>query len=117
MQKEILGQYGGAPLSVYVVWFSMVPTDGRAQWGWTGGVISDNRAIHYWDEKKIVGTLLGKEDNPMGESPGVAWGAFYLYGADAEWNQAPPPIIVRGATVHGEAEILKEKIEPILKLK
>jgi hypothetical protein len=114
VQKEILEKHPAAPLSIYVVWFSMLPTDARSRWNWTSGTISDHRAIHYWDETRIVGSLLGKEDNPMGETPGIVWDAFYLYGPDAEWNQAPPPIIVRGATVRDEADILREKIEPLL---
>jgi len=51
----------------------------------------------------------------MGETPGVVWDAFYLYGPDAEWSQAPPPLIVRGATVRDEADLLREKIEPLLR--
>ncbi len=50
----------------------------------------------------------------MGEAAGIVWDAFYLYGPDTEWNQAPPLIIVRGATVRDEADILREKIEPLL---
>ncbi len=51
----------------------------------------------------------------MGETPGVVWDAFYLYGPDAEWSQAAPPPIVRGATVRDEADLLREKIEPLLR--
>jgi hypothetical protein len=115
VQKEIFDKNPAAPLSIYVVWFSMLSTDARSRWNWTSGTISDTRAIHYWDEKRVVGTLLGKEDNPMGETPGIAWDAFYLYGPDAEWKENPPQVVVRGATVRDEADALREKIEPLLK--
>lgn len=114
MQKEILDKYPGAPLRLYVVWFSMLPTDSRSRWGWTSGAIADGRAIHFWDEKRVVGSWLAKQENPPNENAGIVWDAFYLYGPDAEWNEAPQPLIVSGATVRAEADTLREKLEPLL---
>lgn len=114
MQREILNKNPAANLRVYVVWFSMLPSDSRSRWGWTSGVLADPRTAHFWDEKKIVGSWLAKQDNPEKDSPGIVWDAFYLYGPDAEWNTKPEPLIVRGATVRDEADKLNEKILPLL---
>ncbi len=114
MQKEILEKNPSAKLQVYVIWFSMLPTDARSRWGWTSGVLDDSRAIHFWDEKRIVGSWLAQQENPQDESPGIVWDAFYLYGSDAQWDSKPEPLVVSGATVRDEADKLKEKLVPLL---
>ncbi|MEP6742235.1 MAG: hypothetical protein ABJB61_07025 [bacterium] len=114
MQREILEKNPSARLRVYVIWFSMLPTDARSRWGWTSGVLTDGRATHFWDEKKIVGRWFAKQDNPQADSPGIVWDAFYLYGPNAEWDSKPEPLIIFGATVRDEAGKLKEKLVPLL---
>lgn len=114
MQKEILEKYPSSKLRVYVVWFSMLPTDARSRWGWTAGVISDQRVLHFWDEKKLLGRWLAQED-PANSDGGIIWDAFYLYGPEATWESKPQPLISTGATVQNESEELKRKIIPLLK--
>jgi len=115
VQKEILEKYPSAKLRVYVVWFSMLPTDARSRWGWTGGVLADPRAVHFWDEKKTVGRWFAQQENSAGGDPGIVWDAYYLYGSDAQWNSKPEPLISTGATVRGEADKLEKEIIPLLK--
>ena len=115
MQKEILEKNPAAKLRVYVVWFSMLPTDARSRWGWTAGVISDQRVLHFWDEKKLLGRWFAQRENPQHTDAGIVWDAFYLYGSDASWDSEPAPLISTGATVQDEAENLKRSIEPLLK--
>ena len=114
MQREILEKNPTAKLRVYVVWFSMLPTDARSRWSWTSGVLADSRATHFWDEKRIVGSWLAKQENPQADRPGLVWDAFYLYGPDAEWVAKPEPLIISGATVRDEADKLREKLVPLL---
>ncbi|MEO8436139.1 MAG: hypothetical protein ABI596_14655 [Pyrinomonadaceae bacterium] len=115
MQKEILEKYPATKLRVYVVWFSMLPTDARARWGWTAGVISDQRVLHFWDEKKLLGRWFAQQENPENADGGIVWDAFYLYGPEATWDSKPEPLISSGATVQDEAEELKRSIVPLLK--
>lgn len=115
MQKEILEKYPSAKLRVYVIWFSMLPTDARSSWGWTGGVLTDMRAEHFWDEQKVVGRWFAKQDNPQNETAGIVWDAFYLYGAGARWDVKPEPLLASGATVRDEADKLEEKLLPLLR--
>jgi hypothetical protein len=114
VQKEILEKNPSSKLRVYVVWFSMLPTDARSRWSWTGGVLTDPRVVHFWDEKKIVGSWLAKQENPQDETPGIVWDAFYLYGPDALWDVKPEPLIINGATVRDKADELRENLEPLL---
>lgn len=114
MQKEILEKNPSAKLRVYVIWFSMVPTDARSSWGWTSGVLNDPRAVHFWDERRIVGSWLAQQENPQSDSPGIVWDAFYLYGPNAQWDSKPEPLITTGATVRDEADELREKLDRLL---
>ena len=117
MQKEILERHPSSKLRVYVVWFSMLPTDARSRWSWTAGVLSDSRVVHFWDEKRIVGRYFaqqGKSDEADEADRGVVWDAYYLYGPDAQWDNQPAPLISAGATVRDNADELKQKIAPFL---
>ncbi len=114
MQKDILEKHPSSQLRVYVIWFSMLPMDARSRWGWTGGVLTDSRVVHLWDEKKTVGNWFAKQENPQQETPGIVWDAFYLYGPDAQWNLKPEPLITKGATVRAEADQLRDKLIPLL---
>lgn len=93
----------------------MIGTDARSRWGWTGGIIDDARAAHFWDEKKIVGRWYAAEENPAESDPGIVWDAYYLYGPDAQWDAKPEPLLSKGATVRDEAHELKNKLAPLLK--
>jgi hypothetical protein len=113
VQKEILEKNPSSKLRVYVVWFSMVPTDARSRWAWTGGVLSDPRTVNLWDEKKKVGRFFAGKD-PDTDDPDVVWDAYYLYGPDAQWDSKPEPMISTGATVRAEADELRNKLIPLL---
>lgn len=114
VQKEILKTNQSPNLRVYAVWFSMVPTDSRSRWSWTGGVLDDSRVTHYWDEKKKVGRFFADKD-PESDDPDVVWDAFYLYGTDALWLTKPEGLVATGATVRGEFNTLTNSLAPILK--
>ena len=101
-------------LRVYAVWFSMIPTDARSRWNWTGGILEDSRVTHYWDEKKKVGRFYADKE-PETDDPDVVWDAFYLYGPDAEWKNKPEPLISTGITVENEFDKLKSSLAPLLK--
>jgi hypothetical protein len=113
VQKEILERHRAAQLRVYVVWFSMLPTDARSRWGWTGGVLTDPRAVHFWDEQKAVGRWFAQH-YPESSNNGVVWDTYYLFGPDAQWDSKPEPLISTGATVRAELDQLKEKVRPLL---
>ena len=109
MQKEILNANPSLKLKVYVVWFSMIPTDSRTSWNWTGGIIEDPRVAHYWDEKKKVGRFFADKD-PESPDPDVVWDTYYLFGPDAQWLTKPEPVLGTGATVLDEFDKLKNEV-------
>ncbi len=114
MQKEILEKHPSSKLRVYVVWFSMLPTDARSRWRWTGGVLTDTRAVHFWDERRIVGRWFAEQGSPEGNDGGIVWDAYYLYGPDAQWDNKPEPLIGTGAPVRADTDKLKNELIPFL---
>ena len=114
MQKEILKANTFPNLRVYVVWFSMIPTDARSAWSWTGGTLDDPRVVHYWDEKKKLGRFFAGKD-PESADPDVVWDAYYLYAPEAQWLTKPEPLVSTGVTVLDEFDKLKSDLTPLLR--
>lgn len=114
MQKEILKASSSSNLRVYAVWFSMITTDARSRWSWTGGSLNDPRVVHYWDENKKVGRFFAGKD-PETDDPNVVWDTYYLYGPEAEWRTKPEPLVSTGSTILDELDGLKKGLEPLLK--
>jgi hypothetical protein len=109
VQKEILEEHPDTDLRVYVVWFNMLSGDSRSRWDEC--VMSDPRATHLWDEKRLASRALAGEVE--GASPPV-WDAYLLYGPEATWGDAVPRPMSSGYTVYGAREELKKNILPLL---
>ncbi len=109
MQKEVLEEHPDSDLRVYVVWFSMLEGDSRS--GWDECVISDPRATHLWDEKRLASRAFAGEVE--GAAPPV-WDAYLLYGPEATWGAELPRSISSGYTVYGTREELEKNILPLL---
>ena len=75
-------------MSVYAVWFSMVPGDRRERW--PDDLLTDRRVVHLWDEERLVGKVFG--ERVTRNQPGlVEWDAWILYGPDSTWGSGAPP--------------------------
>jgi hypothetical protein len=109
VQKEILEEHPDTDLRVYVVWFNMLSGDSRSRWDEC--VMSDPRATHLWDEKRLASRALAGEVESA--SPPV-WDAYLLYGPEATWGDAVPRPMSSGYTVYGAREELKNNILPLL---
>ncbi len=109
VQKEILEKHPDSDLQVYVVWFNMLSGDSRS--GWDECVMSDPRATHLWDEKRLASRAFA------GEVEGAAapvWDVYLLYGPEAAWGDGLPRPISSGYTVYGAREELEKNIRPLL---
>ena len=94
---------------VYVVWFNMLTGDSRS--GWDECVMSDPRASHLWDQKRLASRAFAGVVG--GASPPV-WEAYLLYGPEATWGDAVPQPISSGYTVYGAWQELENNILPLL---
>jgi hypothetical protein len=115
VQTEILEKYPSAKVHVYAIWFSMLPTDGRAGWALTSRVIADPRVQHFWDEKRLVGHWYAAMENRGESDSGIAWDAYYLYGPDAQWNAQPDPLLSSGNPVRNQFDELRRSLVPMLR--
>ena len=109
MQKEILEEHSNSDLRVYVVWFEMLAGDSRS--GWDECVMSDPRATHLWDERRLASQAFAGEVEGMAEP---VWDAYLLYGPEATWDDEPGRPISSGYTVYGAREELERNIVALL---
>ncbi len=108
MQSDLLEQYPNEDLRVYVVWFNMLATDRRSRWD--DRLITDDRAIHFWDEERLAGFWFAESTTFSGP---IAWDIYYLYGPDAEWVEEPAPLVSWGYTLLGKREQLLADLVPM----
>ena len=72
MQKEILEEHPDSDVRVYVVWFNMLSGDSRS--GWDECVMSDPRANHLWDEKRLASVGFSAHDPRVRQTVALAGG-------------------------------------------
>ena len=83
-------------------------------WRWSGNILTDQRATHFWDEQKIVGHWYAAHGSAEEKEAGIIWDAYYLYGPEAEWTGKPEPLLGSGGTVREKYAELEQKLAPIL---
>ena len=120
VQLQLLDEFPRANLSVYAVWFNMMPADSRARWA--PSLLTDARVIHLWDEPKTVSRWyaphtpsLRTELSEGSEWSGgdVLWDAYFLYAADATWDDTPTGLIRWGRTIIAGRDALKHDVEKL----
>jgi hypothetical protein len=109
VQKDILNEHPDSDLRVYVVWFNMLAGDSRS--GWDKCVLSDPRATHLWDKKRLASRAFAGE---VEDAAAPVWDAYLLYGPEATWGDGPPRPISSGYTVYGARDELEKNILPLL---
>lgn len=66
-------------------------------------LLTDERVVHHWDEKRVVGRFFGGDSQFRGRGligwGGVMWDTYLLFGRDAEWTQRPAPLVGAGYTI------------------
>ena len=103
----------GAELQVYAVWFDILSGDDRS--AWDADLIPDARATHFWDENRDLGTWLAQREEYRDFISGpLAWDIYFLYGPQAEWDDAPLPVLDSGSTIMSRRESLREHLAPML---
>jgi hypothetical protein len=112
---HILKEHPGADVRVFAVWLPMLAGDSRSRWD--SGLLPDKRVVQFWDEQLVTGTWFGQHLDEMGaagQTGGVYWDAFLVFGEDARWRNVPSDLISSGATVIGQSEELQAALVPLL---
>ncbi len=110
MQSDILAKHTSASVRVYAVWLPILAGDSRSQWHAT--FLPDRRAVHFWDENRIVGQWFAEK---VEGHRGVVWDAYFLYGPEAKWEGMPAPLISSGSPVISRRNELERSMGPLLK--
>jgi len=87
MQREVLSKYPDPDLRVYMVWVPKLRGLERDVASATTQY-PDVRAMHFWDAPSVL--VRGYRDTL--KLPEDAWDVFLLYGPDARWDDARPPV-------------------------
>jgi hypothetical protein len=82
--EEVLEEFPGMPVRVFVVWEPVLPTDWTAPSTASLKRISDARAAQYWDKERLVSKSMGEHDKES-----IIWDYIAVYVPGATWNQAP----------------------------
>lgn len=82
-----MGKVDSPRLSAFVVW---VPKNGAREphVGRVLGIVTDPRATQYWDTFGVVSGAYERMLSLTGPCAGI----FMLYGPDAQWTEATPPV-------------------------
>ena len=93
-------------MRVYAVWYDMYPTDERSRW--PGGLLTDARAAHRWDDGRLLGKWYWDElpriqplraPESLVPDEGPMWDAYFLYDRDASWDERPSGLVSWGYTI------------------
>lgn len=102
---------------MYAVSFQMLASDRVARWlVEPDDLLSDSRTLHYWDDRRVVGRYFDEHVTKLGE-PGdgrVEWDAYFLYGRDSLWYDAPPDHVSWGRTIVDSRDRLLEDFGALL---
>lgn len=106
--QQVLKAIADDRLAAYIVWMPLLGVDNREAAETRTGEFTDKRLSYFWDGDKLTGRLwqqtLGLKD--------VAWDVYFLYGADARWEEAPslPDFWMHQLSLaQGKASVLNEK--------
>jgi hypothetical protein len=108
VQRDLLEEYPEAEVRVYAVWFEVLAGDARDQWN--ADLLADARVRHYWDADGWLGRWFAVEVEGF---DGIVWDAYYLYAAEARWDETPPVAFSSGATVIDRREELLASVQQV----
>ncbi len=92
--ENILRDFDGKPLRVFVVWEPVLPTDWSAPSTAALKRLSDARASQFWDKDRLVSHSMGEHDRRT-----LTWDYVAVYPPGPVWNQSPPPPLYHGNPV------------------
>ena len=89
MQQKVLDKIDSDKLVVFVVWIPILQADDRDAALVSMKIVSDKRAIQFWDSTWNLGTSVAKDMTLPGKTK-FAWDLYFVYDAAAEWKDKPP---------------------------
>jgi hypothetical protein len=100
----------------------MYPGDGRSKW--PPALLTDSRAVHFWDEQRIVGRLFlsllpamfdRRASNTLQPVDDALWDAFFIYAPGDRWQDAPALPVTWGYPIMVTRDQLVSEVDALLK--
>ncbi len=94
IQTSVLDAIGDPSLRVYVAWVPILPDDNERAARESCGLVTDARAAHFWDERRVLPETFA---SVLGLPEGwPAWDVYLAYPPGVTWpdsiqNTPPPP--------------------------
>src|SRR5205085_12560401 len=85
VQADVLEPHKGKDVAAFVVWLPMLGGEKKEAAVNSSGLISDPRALQYWDGARQLGKQYAQVVNLPNGKP-VAWDVYFVYGLDAKWG-------------------------------
>lgn len=106
VRENILKKYPEEEITVYAVWFNMIPGDRKQHW--KPELLNDKRVSHYWDEERVLGKWISKNAKDCEHLGPIDWDSYYLFDGDGEWNDTFEGAKACGTPILKATEPLKE---------
>jgi hypothetical protein len=87
--KNVLDEIDNDQLVVHVVWTPVLKPDNYESAVKAQFQIRDERAVHYWDGDKELGSAYGKVV-PLPNGRKFAWDIYFAYAEGVKWEDKPP---------------------------
>jgi hypothetical protein len=88
MQSSVLATIDDPSLRAYVAWVPILPADTEEAARQSASLVSDGRALHFWDARKQLPAAFA----PVLGLPKAwpAWDVYLAYPPGAAWDRTPP---------------------------
>ena len=121
MRDDVLDAHPDLDIRVLAIWVPVIKTDNREAAVRATSVLDDPRVTQFYDPrlrtsrwfKSNVVDKIKRLGSKRVFGSGITWDAFFLYGANATWNQRPKSHLTAGATVVAEFDRLTTEIEKL----
>ena len=88
MQTNVLDAIDDPSLRAYVVWVPILPEDGLDAARGAQPLVTDNRALHFWDAERSLPPLFAPL---LGLPEGwPAWDVYLAYRSGVQWQDVVP---------------------------
>jgi hypothetical protein len=88
IQSRVLAALDDPGLRAFVVWVPILPTDTATPDDETRALVSDARAVHFWDAHRTLPPLFSAVLRLPADWP--AWDVYLAYPPGTFWDDRPP---------------------------